>query len=850
MSTPHVITAKPSPALLPRWANQQDGWVRAIVADILKNPVQASDADVDRYISVLRCEKKLVAEPFEPIPTIEEKQQDESALEALMIDALTIRDGVNALKNDAQIDFGTSLTVVFGENGSGKSGFVRVLKRAAGVRIAEEILPNFHDAAKRTPKATFAVWVGATRTVFEWTNEFGLSPLNRVSVFDSRGARIHVEDDLNYVYTPGELTLFPHVQNAIERVRERLDSAIAAKKLGPNTLLSSFDRGCSIYSTIETLGAATDLQEIRTYATLAEGVDTSIDSLQLEIDALKSRNVQGELKRARDRMAILLDCKSVVQAGADFNLDEYAKRVETVADSARRHEVASGKAFDGVAAPGILGREWQRFIQAGDEYLRMNENADYPKSGDVCAYCRQPLIDHALDLVKKYRAYCNNDFKKTLDRTTRELQEYTASIASLKLEELDKRVASESTGPSDIFESINNISPGLVQLQADIAAGKKSVWPKKAKILGAARTTILAEEARLNDIVTRLQASVAERETALKEKQAALIELKAKKAANSLLPQIELRVNDAKWIERATLIKGQFQAVLRSLTEAAKTASEELLNKDFERRFEKECQLLRAPSVTLNFPGRQGQVQRRKTVAQYKPNQVLSEGEQKALGLADFLAEVTAVPYSAPVVFDDPITSMDYRRIHEVCNRIIALSSDRQVIVFTHSIWFAAELISKANPKTFKYYDIRNEGDIAGVVNASSGPRVDSASQVIKALKSVIQAAEKADAEVKDALVEKGYEYLRNLCELVVEQDMFKGVVRRYEPNIRMTTLESIQLDSLQSSIGAIVPIFEKCCRYIASHSQPIETQGIRPTLQELKADYTMVNDAREAHKT
>ena len=93
---------------------------------------------------------------------------------------------------------------------------------------------------------------------------------------------------------------------------------------------------------------------------------------------------------------------------------------------------------------------------------------------------------------------------------------------------------------------------------------------------------------------------------------------------------------------KATIVKNNLTGVLRSLTEAAKEASEELLNKDFGRRFEDECKRLRAPNVTLNFPGRQGQVTRRKLVASYKPNEVLSEGEQKALALADFLAEVTS----------------------------------------------------------------------------------------------------------------------------------------------------------------------------------------------------------------
>jgi hypothetical protein len=242
-------------------------------------------------------------------------------------------------------------------------------------------------------------------------------------------------------------------------------------------------------------------------------------------------------------------------------------------------------------------------------------------------------------------------------------------------------------------------------------------------------------------------------------------------------------------------------------------------------------------------------VTRRKLVASYKPNQVLSEGEQKALALADFLAEVTAVPASSPVIFDDPITSMDYRRIHEVCDRIVALSNTHQIVVFTHNIWFAAELLSKANKKEWKYYDIRLEGGAAGVVTAASHPRVDTIAQVSGRVKAMIDGADKQTGEVKAALVEKGYEELRGLCEIVVEHELLKGVVQRYAPNVMMTKLEKINADKLQEGVAAIMPVFEKCCRYIASHSQPMETQGIRPTLDELKADYDTVLKARLPHK-
>src|SRR5262249_41200214 len=294
-------------------------------------------------------------------------------------------------------------------------------------------------------------------------------------------------------------------------------------------------------------------------------------------------------------------------------------------------------------------------------------------------------------------------------------------------------------------------------------------------------------------------------------------------------------------VGRATIVKNNFTGILRSLTEAAKEASKELLNKDFEKRFEEECRRLRAPHVTLNFPGRQGQATRRKLVASHKPSEILSEGEQKALALADFLAEVTSVPAASPVIFDDPITSMDYRRIHEVSDRVLTLAQNHQVIVFTHNIWFAAELLGKADKKRAKYYDIRCEGSDAGIVTEGFHPRVDTMAQANGRVKKIIEAAAKQQGEGKGALVEKGYEERRGLCELIVEQEMLKGVTQRYAPNVMMTKLDKINVAKLQDSITAMMPVFEKACRYIASHSQPVETQGIRPTLDELKNDYDMV---------
>jgi energy-coupling factor transporter ATP-binding protein EcfA2 len=844
----HVGAQAPH-ALLPRWANDQDGWSRAIAGDVLKNGAQPSDLDIDRYLRLLLSEKKLSPEPFEAVPKIEEKQLAGNPLDPVRLDSLKVGDGVNALKPGAQIDFAPGVTVIFGENGSGKSGFVRVLKRAAGLRTAEDILHNVRADKHSTPSASFTVTVGTTGQTIQWKNEFGITPINRMSIFDARGARLHVEDDLTYVYTPGELTLFPLVQNGIDRVRTALEAAITARTPGPNTILASFDRSSSIYPIIETLGSATDPDEIKKYAVLPKNIDATIDSLTIEVDALKSSNIHNELKRSRERVAVVRALKSAVETAKTFDVTTYASRKEARDEASRRRDEAGNKAFEGVGIPAVLSDEWRQFIQAGEEYLKKTAAPPYPRTDEPCAYCQQPLTAKAVELVKKYRDFSNNEIKVALDIAERQLRDYTAPVLNIKAETLQQQLTTETNGGPDILGPVGTVVGHIKQLNFAVAGGSVVDWKDKDAGLAAAGTIVSGEEGRLTALIAGLQKSVDERHTALRAKQTELTELQGKKTANTLLPQIEKRVSDAKWVVRATIVKSNLTAVLRSLTEAAKDAGEELLNKDFGRRFEDECKRLRAPNVTLNFPGREGQVTRRKLVASYKPAEVLSEGEQKALALADFLAEVTCVPASSPVVFDDPITSMDYRRIHEVCDRILSLAGDHQTIVFTHNIWFAAELLSKADKKNWKYYDIRLEGGDAGVVTAAAHPRVDTIAQVSARVKKMIDGAEKQQGEIRAALVEKGYEELRGLSEIVVEHEMLKGVVQRYAPNVMMTKLDQINVGKLQESMAAIVPVFEKCCRYVASHSQPLETQGIRSTLDELKADYDTVLKAREPHK-
>ena len=74
---------------------------------------------------------------------------------------------------------------------------------------------------------------------------------------------------------------------------------------------------------------------------------------------------------------------------------------------------------------------------------------------------------------------------------------------------------------------------------------------------------------------------------------------------------------------------------------------------------------------------------------------------------------------------------------------------------------------------------------------------------------------------------------MRSWCEVVVEEVLFGDVTRRYRANVMMGGLRNVYPDRLGAAITIIEGLFDKACRYIPDHSQPLPTLSIRPTLAE-----------------
>src|SRR5271166_3560654 len=60
--------------------------------------------------------------------------------------------------------------------------------------------------------------------------------------------------------------------------------------------------------------------------------------------------------------------------------------------------------------------------------LRPQVAASYPGAADQCTYCHQPLSPAAVELLKKYRDYCNNAFRIELTASQKAVELIQTSL--------------------------------------------------------------------------------------------------------------------------------------------------------------------------------------------------------------------------------------------------------------------------------------------------------------------------------------------------------------------------------------------------------------------------------------
>jgi wobble nucleotide-excising tRNase len=171
--------------------------------------------------------------------------------------------------------------------------------------------------------------------------------------------------------------------------------------------------------------------------------------------------------------------------------------------------------------------------------------------------------------------------------------------------------------------------------------------------------------------------------------------------------------------------------------------------------------------------------------------QVVSEGEQRCLSIAAFFAELCTADDPSGIVFDDPVSSLDYQWRNSVARRLVQESKTRQVIVFTHDVVFLLALRQYAEELGVQSLDqhVRRSANGTGAC-AEELPWV--ALPVKKKIGHLNKCWQDADrlarAGHQEAYEKEAvflYGWLREAWERALEEVLLEGVVERYRPAFR-----------------------------------------------------------------
>jgi len=496
--------------------------------------------------------------------------------------------------------------------------------------------------------------------------------------------------------------------------------------------------------------------------------------------------------------------------------------------------------------------EFTNFLKSADSYIKILGKENYPNDNDdVCIYCRQLLDNSSKELVSNYKQLLN-------DTTQAEIATYKkikTNIAS-KIKNIDTALIfhqptfglndkQEITQPDMILQYNQKVSNYKLAITSDTVDNgvvfeleySDYIQPLKDK-----KEQII--KLSLDSTATLDNMSIKE-----KELNGIIAELKDRRLLSTKIEEVKKSIANKKIIALLESSKSKFST--NSISRKTTEARQELVNQNFVTKFEQELKSFRKSQIKieLNFGTSRGQskIQQRMNSSYYLKD-ILSEGEQKAIALAEFLTELQLDSSVSPVVFDDPVNSLDHNIIDDVARRLIKLSNDRQVVIFTHSVLLFNSImylftLPPNKVLEHKFYDVKTEFGKTGVIN-SAEEEINKVNNYIKKINTMINNTPKGQSEGE--IASNGYGYLRSAIELCVEHEIFQGTVKRYQKNIALSQFVKVDGNLLNQHKDELNEIFERSCGYINGHSSPIEIHN-EPKLHELKTDFEGFKTIRNA---
>ena len=767
--------------------------------------------------------------------------------------------GIGALAPRKPLTFGDGLTVVYGQNGCGKSSYVRILKALANPANGSAVFGNVYQKNPEEPEATAVFTEDGIERRVTWTKIF--SEKQPIQIYDTIEADRFVNKENEVIYEPKVLSVITQMATMYDRLSDHFSQLTTDTE----RQIPKLPQELAFHPIAADFSALTSPTGLNAFVKKYPWTDAEKEELvQIEAglqesspeQAIKSKTAQHELIRNQGHNILKILPLVSDEARSDF-LVKRARQIETkkaadmlVADSTKQSLLQK------------FGDDtWKMMWLRATEYVSAAEgNADMPvtESGR-CALCQQELDVEAMERMKRFQEFVRSSAITEADMA---YQDFKATVRSLQenvenkinLSELKTVLESASIAPDirdyilSLFEAVLSRCKWLLNY-SDETDTEIPYIQSRDEIVAAFKSIL----DNLNSEINVLQTAVKSRDKLISRMHQLMV--------------IRWTHGNLVLKQRLILLKAiSAKCKTNSLTSLKKDLSKQLITNAYINRFQKEMDLLdkrkqikvelvaQAPKKGKSY--HQVVLKDACSVGKHKNNEVLSEGESRVVSLAAFLSDLSSWHRNQPFVFDDPITSLDHLYENSVAARLVRLSTERQVIVFTHRLAFAQLLESAVT--TFNAEAIRTGEAVRASIthnelrqsplghpdtpNYVNNMKLESA--VKNLLNEDVQAIKRHQAndefDAAEARTLKLCASFRNMIEYGVEQNLLSGVVSRFARNV-----STMKLPCLNAITHDDIMLFDSMMTKYSyyDHSHSIETPLPPPDIEEIEKDLIQMRD-------
>ncbi len=803
------------------WGAGLPYWEQAALEKIIAGVDISADDTLEELLQYLLEDAGLTEQKGDrPVLKFSQKGDESTDIEkhnALRLKRISNLHNINALVPDQVLEFDDQLTVIFGSNASGKSGYARVIASAAFTRGDKLILRDISKPAIDNEPLSADIELDIEGKPVTIHHEIGqvCPEMRSFYVFDSTSVRAHLTHTNPMSFSPAGLEYLTQLVGVTDGVRNHLQQRINLLACENPFPLRFIGGETAVTAVVNTLGAQTDLPRIRQLGTLSPEEIEQIQFLDKEIARLKSANIPeqiAEFDQIISDLNMLVDgLEKIGEVIDETQISSIQQFIQTWMDADRIVQAKGIEQFQNPWFHQTGSKTWYEFIQAAYQ-LSLSETsnkAHYPDTDGHCLLCQQPLGEEARDLLNRLWDFLISDAQEKSEQANKDLHDYLENIQALEFDLLDDQTVSyrhlQEQDPQTLkcaqqfIEATRQRRDNLVQSIQNHQISAFQPLPNDGireinQLIG--RLTEKRDDLIRRDVETEINCLNQEK-----------LELDHRYLLSTVLDEVVQFVENAQWIETASSAK-----VRRSSAHISKKYNElfdRLVTQEYIRLFQDTLIKLNCPlSIRIATRAQKGttikqialQTDASITPDQAPPEKVLSEGEQRAVALADFFTEVRLDKQSCGVVLDDPVTSLDFHWKATIAKHVIEEASRQQVIVFTHDLHFLYLLseMAEAHNINLASHWIEKLDNTPGYVYLNNCPAVEAKYKTTRCVQEIYKQANdsKIPPQERERIISEGFGGLRSCYESLVIYELFNGVVLRFDEQIKIQNLKDVVVSS------------------------------------------------------